>query len=801
MTRPIAISARILCAVGALLAIPSSAAPVDEGRSTPEELRVVTHGRLILEFDPTVLDTLQWQFVANNPEWTDEAFPEETRMAIFPIRATSTLQAVTLDSSDAVSFIGRVVTRGAIAIDNAGSRVVLGNFVLGPNTRGDWHLVSTLGQESRKGVRFDIEQVTFELGIEPHALRLTGDLILTSDSASRLGMPESFDIFLGVIRLEARLDPPAVPSENGAFSAAKNRAIADGPLEGAKGDRDDTNSAARGVIGPDVIVGDVQSAKRWARVDGLTAYSIGTVSCNVGDEGLDWFATTRFHPVIAQNMYRLKEDRFEQIGMSWVKHGFTAGNGTICSDVEVCAFDPTGQHLGVDCSDVYGTSLNGWQANLGPRYQVNPTTGGFAFPWSAPPVAQDIDRRIQVRDEDLDPDLNAGALYFIEGHYVTADDAADGNQDNNASYRRITIVEPFENFFSPVIVFTESTARTKPAILAWQDQDPNVEVVLIDVPDDRRFILASKTSAQPDGTWHYEYAIHNLNSNRSGQSFSVPIPAGVTITNIGFHDVDSHSGSPFSSDDWTFTLEDGVLTWSTDTVDMNPTANALRWGMLYNFRFDADTAPQPGQGALGLFRDGDPPSMIVDIPVPRPPVTLVGSDPPDGAIDARQPHELNHRGVLFGWQDVRISYSESVADIAIEDIIIDLIPDSVPSPEVVKLIDDNGSLHVFLNRPIPPGHWTCLSLTGTVGRTCLGYLPGDANGDGLSTAGDVLTLVDAVNEVPDRQLPEYSADIDRSGDVTGNDVMRLIDLLNGAASFDTWITRSLPDTNSIAPGR
>ena len=88
-----------------------------------------------------------------------------------------------------------------------------------------------------------------------------------------------------------------------------------------------------------------------------------------------------------------------------------------------------------------------------------------------------------------------------------------------------------------------------------------------------------------------------------------------------------------------------------------------------------------------------------------------------------------------------------------------------------------------------------------IGRTCLGYLPGDANGDGLTTAGDVLSLVDALNEIPDRQLPLYSTDIDRSGDVTGNDVMRLIDLLNGAASFDTWITRSLPDTNSIAPGR
>lgn len=789
VTRSIAISASILCAVVALRTDRAFAATPDNDQPKIGELRIVTRGRLTIEFDPAVLDALQWQFVAHKAERVDEAFPEENSTVSFHVDATSTLQAVTFDSSEAVSFAGRVVTRGAIAVDNAGSRVVLGHFVLEPKTQGDWRLVSTLGHKIRNGLPFDIEHVTVELGIEPDTLRLTGDLILPAGTLQRLGMPETVDIFLGVIHLEAELEPPAVQTENDGFTTV------------AKAGLDDRSSAARGGGGPDVIVGDVQSARRWARMDGITAYSVGTVSCNIGDEWLNWFANTRNHPVIAQNMYRLNGGRFEQIGMSWVKHGFVATDGTICSRVNVCAFDPAGEHLGVDCSDVYSSSLNGFQGNLGPRYQVNATTGTFPFPWSAPDVARDIDRRIQVRDEDLDPDLNAGALYFIEGHYVTADDAAAGNQDNNASYRRITIAEPLENLFMPAIVFGESTARTKPAILAWQDQDPSVEVVNIDVPDDRRFILAAKTSEQPDGTWHYEYAIHNLNSNRSGRSFSVPIPAGVTVTGIGFHDVDSHSGSPLSSEDWTTTLEDGVLTWSTESVDVNPNANALRWGRLYNFRFDADTAPQPGSGTLGLFLDGDPPSMSVDIPVPSPPVTVAGSDPPDGAIDARQPHELNNRGVPLGWQDVRISFSEGIADVTIEDILVEVIPDSTAPPEVENLIDEGASLHVFLDRPIPPGHWTCVSVAGTVGRTCLGYLPGDANGDGLSSAADVLSLVDAVNEVPDRVLPQYSTDIDRSGDVTGNDVMRLIDLLNGAGSFDIWITRRLPDVNSIEPGR
>ena len=84
---------------------------------------------------------------------------------------------------------------------------------------------------------------------------------------------------------------------------------------------------------PDVIVydvgvdgGDLNDIHYWGQNGGIAAYSIATQSCNSGTATLDWFdagGDTR-HPVIAMNMFRWDNGRIEQIGQSWLKHGFCA---------------------------------------------------------------------------------------------------------------------------------------------------------------------------------------------------------------------------------------------------------------------------------------------------------------------------------------------------------------------------------------------------------------------------------------------------------------------------------------------
>ena len=361
---------------------------------------------------------------------------------------------------------------------------------------------------------------------------------------------------------------------------------------------------------PDVIVGDIVGANNYGTIGGITAYSVGTTSCNVGTCWLNWVQSTPEHPVIGQNMYRLKDGRFEQIGQAWLKHGFSALAQTLCGS---CQNPGRSDRLGVMCSDPYSANLNGNQDRLGPREDVNPLTGVFLFP--DPRIAltgNAIYKRLQVHNDDVNPTLNPGATYFVEAQYVTHDDASADNQSNNASYRSVTVgASPFN------LTLTGTTQRQKPAIQAWKAADATVRETNIKGADGM-FFVSAKATALGGGIYRYEYAIQNLTFHRAGQSFTVPIQPGTTITNVGFHDVDYHSGEPFSGADWTPTVTSTSVSWATETFAANPNANALRWGTLYNFRFDANVAPGLSSVTIGVFRPGSPTSVSTVQTTPGP---------------------------------------------------------------------------------------------------------------------------------------------------------------------------------------
>ena len=227
--------------------------------------------------------------------------------------------------------------------------------------------------------------------------------------------------------------------------------------------------------------------------------------------------------------------------MAWLKHGFFATNEQdCCKDCN----PPGGNGLALRplCSDLYVSSLNGGAfgagRSLGPRSAVNAASGVFPFPFGLPTSPSAIDRRLQVHAGDVLP--AAQSLYFLEGQYVTKDDSAARNANNNASYREALLTTSLAGV-QMTMKPGSTTITQQPAINAWKAAVPQVSLFNIDVPNDGRLIVAMNSTRLQGNIFHHEIAVHNLYSDRSVQSIqfnhaqaSRTFPSWIPCSGISF---------------------------------------------------------------------------------------------------------------------------------------------------------------------------------------------------------------------------------------------------------------------------
>jgi len=495
---------------------------------------------------------------------------------------------------------------------------------------------------------FNIEGHQYEYAAAARSLQIkSGRLLISEELAKKLGRPADAGVVVGEISISTTLYPIEVTTVvNGAAQSAFLPARSGGGQE-----------VPDFVAGPDVIVGDLPSMSQFGSSGTRVGVAVGTTSCNNGNVELNWFAMPNTdHPVIPQNLYRMSggatnDDRFEQIGQSWLKHAFTALQGNTCGFG--CTPASNGTHLGVGCSDPYGSSLNASQSGLGSRAWVNPFTGFYPSTARDHTGHNDQDaaptHRILVEASDLNTTLNAGATYYAEAQYVTPHEyawcqahAGQCNMYNNASYRRFNVTGTTNFSFTAV----GNTVRMIPAINVW----PGATINTIEPEPgvDGRAFIAYKVTGPVAGVWHYEYAINNQNLDRGIQSFSVPLGCGITLTNIGFHAPPNHPGiandgtqgsAGYSNTPWTSNQTTDALSWSTETFAQNQNANALRWGTLHNFRFDSDRPPLLTNATIGYFKNGAPSNVVIlapnacnatptPVPTPTPGLTPTPSPTP-----------------------------------------------------------------------------------------------------------------------------------------------------------------------------
>ena len=373
-------------------------------------------------------------------------------------------------------------------------------------------------------------------------------------------------------------------------------------------------TADRGAIGPDVVAWCIAGQggfdfHYYGSSGGIGGYTMATVSCNYGDQVLNWYGGTDQSPIIMQNAFRLGDGVFEQIGMqAFMKHSFCALSEPGCGSCQSTDCNT----LGIGCADTYWATLNG--GGTAPRSDVNAYTGEYAYPFTHSPSGPSVIRgNLQIANVDVEPSLNPDARYFLEAQYLTEDDATWGNQTNNASWREIgfnSISDPYEIGSGP-----SATNVGEPAIFAWAEIDSSVRLTEASAPDDGKIIVGSKVTDNGNGTYDYEYAIHNLNCDRSIGSVTVAT-GDASVSNVGFHDIDYNSGEIYDSTDWSNSVVPGSVSWNTVTYNQNPNGNAMRWGTMYNYRFTSSAAPKDGEISLGLFKPGNVDSFTIDTFVP-----------------------------------------------------------------------------------------------------------------------------------------------------------------------------------------
>ena len=471
---------------------------------------------------------------------------------------------------------------------------------------------------------FNIEGNLYDYDVKAQLLSITGGRLLVSkEFAESLGRSSDVGAVVGQISIGATMQPVEITrlDENGDVKSATLPAL---------------NQPGVGTVpGPDVIIGEliglVQS--ETGSVGGRVGLALGTDACNKGTIDVDWFALpSNDHPFIPQNVYRMSgsadnTQRFEQIGQSWGKHAFTAASSNTCG---FGCNGIGGSHLGSGCSDAYGAGLNGSQTGIGSRAWVNPFTGNFVGSTANNHSGHTHDvtsHRILVDVNDLNTSLNPGAAYFAEAQYVVPHEytwcqshPGQCNMYNNASYRRYSVAginQPFT--FSSA----GPSVREQPAIMAWTGA--TVNQVQPDPGNDGIWFMGYKVTNIGANLWHYEYAVYNQNLDRAIQSFSVPLGCGITVSNLGFHAPENPPGfandgtcnsAGYSNAPWTTNQTCQALGWSSETFAQNCNANAIRFGTLYNFRFDSNRPPQAGNATIGFFKTGAPITVAIQVPTP-----------------------------------------------------------------------------------------------------------------------------------------------------------------------------------------
>lgn len=326
------------------------------------------------------------------------------------------------------------------------------------------------------------------------------------------------------------------------------------------------------------------------------------------------------HPYLIWNLYRINANgRIEQIARSEVKHAWLTTNGG-CEPGEY----HDGQILGRGCSDTYSDFNNDANADLSYRHEIIPAEGlwgrcGSLFDpgcvgsnTNPQPSDDGYSRRLVVYEQQISPSKNPGASYLFDSWYIARDDINIYNSQASVWATPAWSGSAW-NLSGTGFKLGSVTDRWVGENVPAGTQVANVE---LDVREGHAK-LAVRVTDLGNGTWRYDYALHNLDFSRavtqgSGNSlrvlsstgfnrFSLPVPADATVTDVWFSD-----GDLDATNQWTASTGGGQVSWSA------PAGNTLDWGVLYAFSVTVDRPPVPSITEVHVAEAGSPDAFVLE---------------------------------------------------------------------------------------------------------------------------------------------------------------------------------------------
>lgn len=160
--------------------------------------------------------------------------------------------------------------------------------------------------------------------------------------------------------------------------------------------------------------------------------------------------------------------------------------------------------------------------------------------------------------------------------------------------------------------------------------------------------------------------------------------------------------------------------------------------------------------------------------------TLVSSAPANCDVDPGYPHTPVELPVRPRWDTLDLTFECAARTLAPTDFEVREEP-SGGTPRAIISVDpipgDEDSVRLTFDQYIKLGVWTCVKHLASDAEVCIGFLPGDVNGSGLTNYEDVALLLINLDQP---ELPIDKCDIDRSGGCYSSDLIEEIDLNNGA---------------------